>query len=259
MKPMKPRRHGYQAAPVVPRYAVRKARPRLVRVRRTYRGTTVPCASGGTLRRRPVRVVCTTVRRPRDVSAQAGTRVRVTPLERARAPASVRLAALGRRRQLSSAKPRAVEMRGASHQRRPGRSGTVGRDSERLRRKQQKGERRRRVRASGDHGNETKARAADKGRLKFAAGGSPRRPRGAPASAQLAVHCRRPAHLRSTTPRLCGSCAAALVARRRSPARGSAHTPAATTCGRGPWARYWARTRERHSERAKWPLLTRPT
>eukprot|EP00964_Phaeocystis_antarctica_P025617 scaffold14415_cov56-Phaeocystis_antarctica.AAC.4 len=57
-----------------------------------------------------------------------------------------------------------------------------------------------------------------------AAGGSPRRPRGAPASAQLAVHCRRPARLRSTTPRLCGSCAAALVARRRSPARGSAHT-----------------------------------
>eukprot|EP00964_Phaeocystis_antarctica_P117337 scaffold81158_cov32-Phaeocystis_antarctica.AAC.1 len=52
-----------------------------------------------------------------------------------------------------------------------------------------------------------------------AAGGSPRHPRGAPASAQLAVHCRRPARLRSTTPRLCGICAAALVARRRSPAR----------------------------------------
>ena len=92
-----------------------------------------------------------------------------------------------------------------------------------------------------------------------AAGGSPRRPRGASASAQLAVHCRRPARLRSTTPQLCGSCAAALVARRRSPARGSAHTPAATTCGRGPRARYWAQTRERRSERTNWPLLTRST
>ena len=40
---------------------------------------------------------------------------------------------------------------------------------------------------------------------------SPRRLRGAPAGAQLAVYCRRPARLRSTTPRLCGSCAAALV------------------------------------------------
>ena len=91
-----------------------------------------------------------------------------------------------------------------------------------------------------------------------AAGGSPRRPRGAPASAQLAVHCRRPAHLRSTTPRLCGSCAAALVARRRSPARGSAHTPAATTC-EAPRARGVVSTPERHSGRAMGAAFTRPT
>ena len=61
-------------------------------------------------------------------------------------------------------------------------------------------------------------------------------------SPQLVVHCRRPARLRPTTPRLCGSCAAALVARRRSPARGSAHTPAKTTC-RGPRARGWCEHR----------------
>eukprot|EP00964_Phaeocystis_antarctica_P005772 scaffold3152_cov67-Phaeocystis_antarctica.AAC.1 len=85
-------------------------------------------------------------------------------------------------------------------------------------------------------------------------GGVPRRraPRQPPSIAVDQRAC-------ATTPRLCGSCAAALVARRRSPGRGSAHTPAATTCGRGPRARYWARTRERRSERANWPLLTRPT
>ena len=76
-----------------------------------------------------------------------------------------------------------------------------------------------------------------------AAGGSPGRARGTPASAQLAVHCRRPARLRPTTPRLCGSCAAALVARRRSYARGH-------NLFRGPRARGVVSTTERHSERA---------
>ena len=53
-----------------------------------------------------------------------------------------------------------------------------------------------------------------------------------------AVHRRQPARLRPTTPRRCGSCAAALVTRRRSPARWSAHAPAATACKRpqgGAW------------------------
>jgi hypothetical protein len=61
-----------------------------------------------------------------------------------------------------------------------------------------------------------------------------------------------------TTPRLCGSCAAALVARRRSPSRWSAHTPAATTC-RGPRARGVVSTTERRSGRAMGTALTRPT
>ena len=44
-----------------------------------------------------------------------------------------------------------------------------------------------------------------------AADGSPRRPRGTLEGAQRAVHRRQPARLRPTTPRRCGSCAAALV------------------------------------------------
>ena len=73
-----------------------------------------------------------------------------------------------------------------------------------------------------------------------------------------AVHRRQPARLRPTTPRRCGSCAAALVTRRRSPARWSAHAPAATACKR-PRARSVVRTPERHSERAMGAALTRPT
>ena len=44
-----------------------------------------------------------------------------------------------------------------------------------------------------------------------AAGGSPRRPRGTHEGARRTVHRGRPARLRPTTPRRCGSCAAALV------------------------------------------------
>ena len=73
-----------------------------------------------------------------------------------------------------------------------------------------------------------------------------------------AVHRRQPARLRPTTPRRCGSCAAALVTRQRSPARRSAHAPAATACKR-PRARSVVRTPERHSERAMGAALTRPT
>ena len=39
-----------------------------------------------------------------------------------------------------------------------------------------------------------------------AAGASHQRPRGTPASAQLATNCRRPARQRPTTPPLCGQC-----------------------------------------------------
>ena len=91
-----------------------------------------------------------------------------------------------------------------------------------------------------------------------AAGGSPRRPRGTHEGARRAVHRGRPARLRPTTPRRCGSCAAALVTRRRSPFRWSAHAPAATACKR-PRARSVVRTPERHSERAMGAALTRPT
>ena len=91
-----------------------------------------------------------------------------------------------------------------------------------------------------------------------AAGGSPRRLRGTLEGAQRAVHRRQPARLRPTTPRRCGSCAAALVTRQRSPARRSAHAPAATACKR-PRARSVVRTPERHSERAMGAALTRPT
>jgi len=73
-----------------------------------------------------------------------------------------------------------------------------------------------------------------------------------------AVHRRQPARLRPTAPRRCGSCAAALVTRRRSPARWSAHAPAATACKR-PRARSVVRAPERHSERAMGAALTRPT
>ena len=66
--------------------------------------------------------------------------------------------------------------------------------------------------------------------------GSRRRPRGTHEGARRAIQRRRPARLRPTTPRRCGSCAAALVTRRRSPFRWSAHAPAATAAnghGRG--------------------------
>ena len=84
-------------------------------------------------------------------------------------------------------------------------------------------------------------------------GGRAARPR-APSSPSIAVGQR----LRQTTPPPCGSCAAALVARRRSPSRWSPYTPAATTC-RGPRARGVVSTLERHSGRAMEAAFTRPT
>ena len=84
-----------------------------------------------------------------------------------------------------------------------------------------------------------------------AAGGSPRQPRGTLEGAQRAVHRRR---LRPTTPRRCGSSGAALVARRRSPARWSSHTRSTTTC-KGPRARGVVQTPEPHSGRAWGPHL----
>ena len=91
-----------------------------------------------------------------------------------------------------------------------------------------------------------------------AAGESPRRPRGTLKCAQRAIQRRRPARLRPTAPRRCGSCAAALGRRRRSPARWSTHARAATAC---KWPRSWSvvRTPEPHSERAMGAALTRPT
>ena len=91
-----------------------------------------------------------------------------------------------------------------------------------------------------------------------AAGGSPRRPRGTLEGAQRAVHRRRPERLRPTTPRHCGSCAAALGTRRRSPARWSAQAAATTAC-KGPRARGVVRTPKRRSGRAMGAALTRPT
>ena len=91
-----------------------------------------------------------------------------------------------------------------------------------------------------------------------AAGESPRRPRGTLKCAQRAIQRRRPARLRPSTPRRCGSCAAALGRLRRSPARWSTHARAATAC---KWPRSWSvvRTPEPHSERAMGAALTRPT
>ena len=73
-----------------------------------------------------------------------------------------------------------------------------------------------------------------------------------------ALQRRRPARLRPTAPRRCGSCASALGRRRRSPARWSTHARAATAC---KWPRSWSvvRTPEPHSERAMGAALTRPT
>ena len=88
-----------------------------------------------------------------------------------------------------------------------------------------------------------------------AADGSPRRQRGTLERAQRAIQRRRPARLR---PRRCGSCAAALGRRRRSPARWSAHARAATAC-KWPRSRSVVRTPEPHSERAMGAALTRPT
>ena len=75
--------------------------------------------------------------------------------------------------------------------------------------------------------------------------------RGTLEGAQRAVHRRR---LRPTTPRRCGSSGAALVARRRSPARWSIHTRSTTTC-KGPRARGVVQTPEPHSGRAWGPHL----
>ena len=91
-----------------------------------------------------------------------------------------------------------------------------------------------------------------------AADGSPRRQRGTLECAQRAIQRRRPARLRPTAPRRCGSCAAALGRRRGSPARWSTDARAATAC---KWPRSWSvvRTPEPHSERAMGAALTRPT
>ena len=91
-----------------------------------------------------------------------------------------------------------------------------------------------------------------------AADGSPRRQRGTLERAQRAIQRRRPARLRPTAPRRCGSCAAALGRRRRSPARWSTHARATTAC-KWPRSRSVVRTPEPHSERAMGAALTRPT
>ena len=91
-----------------------------------------------------------------------------------------------------------------------------------------------------------------------AADGSPRRQRGLLERAQRAIQRRRPARLRPTAPRRCGSCAAPLGRRRRSPARWSTHARAATAC-KWPRSRSVVRTPEPHSERAMGAALTRPT
>jgi hypothetical protein len=87
---------------------------------------------------------------------------------------------------------------------------------------------------------------------------APEAARHATSADYTAVHRRQPARLRPTTPRRCGSCAAAFNTRQRSPARWSAHAPAATACKR-PRARSVVRTPGRHSERAMGAALTRPT
>ena len=91
-----------------------------------------------------------------------------------------------------------------------------------------------------------------------AADGSPRRQRGTLERAQRAIQRRRPARLRPTAPRRCGSCAAALGRRRRSPARWSTHARATTACKR-PRSRSVVRTPEPRGERAMGAALTRPT
>ena len=88
-----------------------------------------------------------------------------------------------------------------------------------------------------------------------AADGSPRRQRGTLERAQRAIQRRRPARLR---PRRCGSCAAALGRRRRSPARWSTHARATTAC-KWPRSRSVVRTPEPRGERAMGAALTRPT
>ena len=91
-----------------------------------------------------------------------------------------------------------------------------------------------------------------------AADGSPRRPRGTLERAQRAIQRRRPARLRPTAPRRCGSCAAALGRRRRSPARWSTHARATTAC-QWPRSRSVVRTPKPRGERAMGAALTRPT
>jgi len=93
-----------------------------------------------------------------------------------------------------------------------------------------------------------------------AAGTSHQRSRGTPASAQLAINCRRPARQRPTTLRLCGSGAGPQIGR----AAPNLHAPGGRftrrmLTGRAARAQYSARTRERRGERANWPPLTRPT
>ena len=83
-----------------------------------------------------------------------------------------------------------------------------------------------------------------------AAGESPRRPRGTLECAQRAIQRRRPARLRPTAPRRCGSCAAALGRRRRSPARWSTDARAATAC---KWPRSWSVCERRNrAASARW-------
>ena len=90
------------------------------------------------------------------------------------------------------------------------------------------------------------------------ADGSPRRQRGTLECAQRAIQRRRPARLRPTAPRRCGSCAAALGRRRRSPARWSTHARATTAC-KWPRSRSVVRTPEPRGERAMGAAPTRPT
>ena len=87
---------------------------------------------------------------------------------------------------------------------------------------------------------------------------SRRRPRGTSERARRAIQRRRPARLRPTAPRRCGSCAAALGRRRRSPARWSTHARAATAC-KWPRSRSVVRTPEPRGERAMGAALTRPS
>ena len=92
-----------------------------------------------------------------------------------------------------------------------------------------------------------------------AAGASHQRPRGTPASAQLATNCRRPARQRPTTPPLCGQCCCCIG--RAAPDLhlvGDARARSSPAARRGLVIRDELASDAR-GERANWQLLTRPS